>query len=215
MKLYIYDHCPYCTRARIALAHYRHHFDTVFFANDDEAAPTALIGVKQVPILQKPDGTHMGESLDIARFAAAHAGETLDETVRADIQAWFERVQPLANRLCMPRCIKLGLPEFANVSAVAYYTEKKEAFIGTFAGHLAATPDYLAQLHGELAILDGLIRSADCLNGRAFGMEDVLVFPLLRNLTMVRGAVLPPAVSAYTEQLARSHGVDLYADRAV
>jgi len=45
-------------------------------ANDDEATPIGLIGAKQVPILQKADGSHMGESLDIVRYIDAQAGDS-------------------------------------------------------------------------------------------------------------------------------------------
>ena len=65
MKLYIYDHCPFCSRARMIFGLRQMAVEEIVLLNNDEATPIALIGAKQVPILQKADGSHMGESLDI------------------------------------------------------------------------------------------------------------------------------------------------------
>ena len=62
MKLYIYDHCPFCVRARMIFGLRGLPVEIEVFANDDEAGPTALIGEKVVPILVKPDGTAMAVS---------------------------------------------------------------------------------------------------------------------------------------------------------
>lgn len=215
MKLYIYDHCPFCTRARLALAHYGYDVENMILANDDEATPIALIGAKQVPILQQTDGTAMGESLDIVRYAAANAGKDFDENVRPQVQAWFERVNGYYNHLTMPRAVRLGLPEFAEASAIAYYVAKKEQFIGSFAENLAQTESYLKQIHADLAELNAWVASADALNGTGFSMEDVLVFPLLRNLTMVNGICFPEKVADYAAKMSKTYRIDLYHDRAV
>ena len=68
MKLYIYDHCPFCVRARMIFGLRDVAVEEVVLANDDEATPIGMIGSKQVPILQKEDGSFMGESLDIVRY---------------------------------------------------------------------------------------------------------------------------------------------------
>ena len=46
-------------------------------------------------------------------------------------------------------------------------------------------------------------------------MEDVLVFPLLRNLTMVNGIRFPEKVADYASKMAETYRIDLYHDRAV
>ena len=53
MKLYIYDHCPFCVRARMIFGLRNVAVEEVVLANDDEATPIGMIGSKQVPILQK------------------------------------------------------------------------------------------------------------------------------------------------------------------
>ena len=53
MKLYIYDHCPFCVRARMSFGLRDVAVEEVVLANDDETTPIGMIGSKQVPILQK------------------------------------------------------------------------------------------------------------------------------------------------------------------
>lgn len=215
MKLYLYDHCPFCVRARMIFGLRAVPVENIYLLNDDEDTPISLIGVKQVPILEKPDGTVMGESLDIVRFVDEYAGgDRLDEQVRPTVQTWLSKVGQYGNKLVQPRDVLLGLPEFATQEAVDYFVRKKEAAIGDFQNHLANTPEYLAYLHDGLAELVPLLLSEHALNGQV-GMEDILLFPLLRNLTMVRGLVLPQAVGRYVENMSKQSGVPLYVDRAL
>ena len=104
-----------------------------FLQNDDEATPIRMIGAKQLPILEKDDGTFMGESLDIVRHIDETAGKgRLKEAVRPEIQAWLDKVGQYANKLIQPRDVLAGFPEFATPSAVAYFTERKQKLIRGF-----------------------------------------------------------------------------------
>ena len=98
MKLYVYDHCPFCTRARMAAALRGVATELVYLPNDDEDTPIRLIGAKQLPILQKEDGSHMGESLDIVRYFYRQDSSALDEAVRPEIQAWVDAFGDWGNR---------------------------------------------------------------------------------------------------------------------
>ncbi len=214
MKLYIYDHCPFCVRARMIFGLRGVAVQQIFLQNDDEATPIRMIGAKQLPILEKDDGTFMGESLDIVRHIDETAGKgRLNEAVRPEIQAWLDKVGQYANKLIQPRDVLAGFPEFATPSAVAYFTERKQKLIGDFAENLEATGRYLAQLDADLAELETLIAAP--VSAEAVGMEDILLFPLLRNLTIVRGLVLPPKTAAYVEAVSAMSGVPLLTDKAV
>ena len=137
----------------------------------------------------------------------------LKEAVRPEIQAWLDKVGQYANKLIQPRDVLAGFPEFATPSAVAYFTERKQKLIGDFAENLEATGRYLAQLDADLAELEPLI--ATPASAEAAGMEDILLFPLLRNLTIVRGLVLPPKTAAYVAAVSAMSGVPLLTDKAV
>ncbi len=215
MKLYIYDHCPFCVRARMIFGIQQIPVEQIILANDDEATPIRLIGAKQVPILQKPDGSYMGESLDIVRHINAQASQPISETIRPEIQAWADKVGEYYNQLLFPRSIQLGLPEFATPSAVVYFIRKKEAQIGTgIAQMLDKMPELLAQIHSDLQTLANQIHG-DTLNGSDLSMEDILIFPMLRNLSMVRDIQFPPIVRDYIANMAERSRVNTYFDRAV
>lgn len=53
MKLYIYDHCPFCLKARMIFGLKNLPVELIVMSNDDEATPTRMIGQKMAPILQK------------------------------------------------------------------------------------------------------------------------------------------------------------------
>ena len=214
MKLYIYDHCPFCVRARMMIGLHALPVGLEILLNDDEVTPIGLIGSKMVPILVKPDGTAMGESLDIVHWLDEYAGKRkLDETVNPQIQVWLDKVGEYVNKLIMPRDIQLGLPEFATQSAIDYFVEKKEKNIGSFADNLKDTAKYLAQLHQDLQKLEHYV-PADRVRAGDWSMEDILLFPILRNLTMVKDLQMPHKVREYVEYVARETRVPLYFDRA-
>ena len=107
MKLYIYDHCPFCVRARMIFGLRDVAVEEVVLANDDEATPIGMIGSKQVPILQKEGGSFMGESLDIVRYIDQGR---LKEEVRPEVQAWLDKVGEYNNKLVQPRMVKSVCP---------------------------------------------------------------------------------------------------------
>lgn len=218
MKLYIYEHCPFCVRAMMMLGLRETELgkvEQVVLLNDDEANPIRMIGVKQVPILEKDDGTFMGESLDIVAYLDDLSGNSkLDTHIRPEIQAWLNQVGAYGSRLTHPRCVQLSLPEFATPSAIAYFTQKKEAYIGSFAENLAQTPEFLAKIHTDLNQLVDLI-GEDFVNQRHLSLEDIVLFPVLRNLTMVKGIEFPEKIQKYIENMAKSSGVNVYFDVAI
>lgn len=215
MKLYAYDHCPFCVRARMIFGLKKLPFELAILANDDEATPIGLVGKKVVPILIKEDGTAMPESLDIVHYVDQHFGEKiLSEQVRPEIEEWIKKVGSYYNHLLSPRFVKLGLPEFETQSAVDYFAKKKTEFVGDFQQNLAETAQYVARLQPDLEHLATLIQSENALNGTV-SLEDILVFPMLRNLTCVRDVQFPPKVTAYLEKMSAQSGVALYFNKAI
>ena len=211
MKLYIYDHCPFCVRARMIFGLRDVAVEEVVLANDDEATPIGMIGSKQVPILQKEDGSFMGESLDIVRYIDQGR---LKEEVRPEVQAWLDKVGEYNNKLVQPRMVKIDLPEFETDEAKQYYIDKKEKNIGNFETNLNKTAQYLERLHQDLAELETLVCEGEGLGGE-ISLEDILTFPILRNLTVVRGIQWPQKLMDYLLAMSERSGVALYFDRAL
>jgi hypothetical protein len=48
--VYVYDHCPFCVRVRLALGIKNVKHNIYFMANDDIPTPTKLVGKKIAPI---------------------------------------------------------------------------------------------------------------------------------------------------------------------
>lgn len=120
--VYVYDHCPFCVRVRLALGIKNVKHLVQFLANDDIPTPTKLIGKKIAPIYEIPeDDFIMSESLDIIekvdsdeRFGST--GQILPATGRTDIKAWQKSVQTLLRTLQRPRYVATGLlPEFQQI----------------------------------------------------------------------------------------------------
>ena len=79
---------------------------------------------------------------------------------------------------------------------------------------LLKTETYLARLKGDLEKLAVIIQSKNALNGQ-LSLEDIIAFPVLRNLTCVKGIEFPPAVLAYVTNVAKLSNVSLYFDKAI
>lgn len=196
-KLYIYDHCPYCTRARMVFGYKNIKVDIRYLLNDDEDAHREKIGQKMVPILQKEEGSYMGESLDIVRYIDEKYGEPLlAGKVDENIEAWIAKASPIISRLAMPRWAVSDLPEFATPSARLYFLCKKEGNIGDFSQHMANTENLVKEVIALLKELETLIQSPEGVRGKA-SIDDIYLFSVLRSLTFVKDITLPEAIIAY------------------
>ncbi|MFC1042883.1 GrxB family glutaredoxin [Pasteurella multocida] len=215
MELYVYDHCPYCVRAMMIFGLKNIPFKKHVLLNDDEETPIRLVGKKVVPILVKEDGTAMPESLDIVKYIDTHYGEPILQTaVRPEIEALLAEITSYSNYLLMPRFVKLDLAEFATQSAIDYFTKKKTDYVGDFTQHFTNTPTYLARLTQDLEKLSALMVGETSLN-QHLSFEDILVFPLVRNLTCVKGLRFPARLEKYIKRLSELSKVDLYTSQAI
>ncbi len=215
MELYVYDHCPYCVRAMMIFGLKNIPLKKHVLLNDDEETPIRLVGKKMVPILVKEDGTAMPESLDIVKYIDAHYGEAILQTaVRPEIEALLAEITSYSNYLLMPRFVKLDLAEFATQSAIDYFTKKKTDYVGDFTQHFNNTPTYLARLTQDLEKLSALVMGETSLN-QHLSFEDILVFPLLRNLTCVKGLRFPARLEKYIKRLSELSKVELYTSQAI
>lgn len=216
MKLYQYDHCPFCVRADM-MAHYKEvSFEPVYLLNDDNQTCIDLIGTKMVPILEQ-DGQAMGESLDIAKRLDEIGSQEKLVLAGGNAEPYTSilgGVMKTALNLLFPRSIKLGLPEFATESAVEFYTKNKEAVIEkSFTQALAETDEHIAVIEAALQQLPKLTLPSE--QGNQISWDDVLIYPTLRNLSMVKGLKFPEQVLNYVEEVAKVTGTYTYFDRAI
>lgn len=213
MKLYQYHHCPYCVRADMVANYKNVQHEKVYLLNDDEQSCYDLVNAKMVPILQFDDGAAMGESLDIVAKLdeLGDSSNLITPKVLAEyIETQLTTVKPSTRILTYPRSIEIDLPEFATQSARDYFQHKKEKMIDmSFAQAMNISAKHSVEVNKVLAKLTVLPISA------TLSMDDVLIFPALRNLTMVKGLVFPPELKAYIEHIAKLCAVDSYFDKAI
>lgn len=215
MKLYIYDHCPFCLKARMIFGLKNIPVELVVLLNDDEVTPTKMIGKKMAPILQKDDSRYLPESMDIVHYVDKLDGEPLlTGAANSAISDWLRHVNSYVQHLLLPRIAKAPFDEFATPAARAYFTQKKEAMIGSFADHLTHSPGLTKKISDDLRKLDKLIVQPNAVNGE-LSDDDIHLFPLLRNLTLVAGIEWPSRVAAYRDNMAKQTQISLLSSHAI
>ncbi|STM39547.1 glutaredoxin [Escherichia coli] len=204
MKLYIYDHCPYCLKARMIFGLKNIPVELHVLLNDDAETPTRMVGQKQVPILQKDDSRYMPESMDIVHYVDKLDGKPLLTGKRSPaIEEWLRKVNGYANKLLLPRFAKSAFDEFSTPAARKYFVDKKEASAGNFADLLAHSDGLIKNISDDLRALDKLIVKPNAVNGE-LSEDDIQLFPLLRNLTLVAGINWPSRVADYRDNMAKT-----------
>ncbi|HBE9179356.1 TPA: glutaredoxin 2 [Serratia fonticola] len=212
MKLFIYDHCPFCVKARMIFGLKDLPVRLVTLLSDDEITPTSMIGKKMAPILQKDDGSYLPESMDIVHYVDNLDGKPLlTGKTNPAIAAWLQHTATYVNKLLLPRFANADFEEFATDNARRYFSDKKQATSGDFAVLLADSADLIAQLEEDLATLSPLIQSSEAVNG-TLSEDDIHLFPLLRSLSIVAGVALPDNVEAYRNHMAQRVDIPLLFD---
>ncbi|WP_413722630.1 glutaredoxin 2 [Sodalis sp. RH24] len=209
MKLYIYEHCPFCVKARMIFGLKNIPISLQVLMNDDEATPIGMVGKKVAPILQKEDGGYMPESMDIVHYIDTHYGSPLvTGPVNPAIGKWLEANHPAAYPLVLPRNVNGKFAEFATPEARQYFIRKKEAASGSFEELLAHTPGLVKKVSQQLRELEPLIQQSNACNGE-LSDDDFHLFARLRSLTIVAGLEWPTRVAEYRDNMAKQTQVNL------
>lgn len=201
-KLYTYEHCPYCVRVRMILGWKNIKHELIFVAADDMDTPINLIGVKKVPIFEIPGKLKpMGESLDIIQYVDKHLGGPpilKQSSVSPGIQKWIQDTAPVFRRLYHPRYAMAPFAEFAQLGGREFYRKKKESAIGPFSEAIDKTPEFVAKTNQYLIELEPLL-PRDIVSKDEASFDDIHLFPVLRNLTIVKDVKWPPKVREYLQ----------------
>ena len=200
-KLYVYEHCPYCTKARMIFGLKQIDVEVQYLAYDDHQTPESLSGVKMLPIWMNQESVAINESLDIINFVEEqYFPALLEKKVEPFIQAWLTENSSLIYKLCMPRWAKSDLPEFQSFQAREYFCEKKESSIGSFQEHLNLTEDYLEMLYSSLESLSTQRDFFD-VDQRPLQLGDIHLFASLKALTIVKDIVFPQNIEVYIQKI--------------
>ena len=216
MKLYYYDHCPFCVRAKMVAGYKQVPVEYIVLLNDDSETCMRLVHKKQVPILEFDDGSAMVESLDIAHKFDEIGKKSRVVSPATDLQKKvtdeLSEVSSDINALLYPRNVKASLPEFATKSAIEYFQGKKEKNLGkSFDQAMSETAEHKKKVEDKLA---NLPFHPDNTNEN-LSWDDVMIFPTLRNLTIVKDIKMPQQLQNYVKHISALTGVQLYYDRAL
>lgn len=216
MKLYYYDHCPFCVRAKMVAGYKQVPVEYIVLLNDDSETCMRLVHKKQVPILEFDDGSAMVESLDIAHKFDEIGKKSRVVSPATDLQKKvideLSEVYSDINALLYPRNVKASLPEFATKSAIEYFQGKKEKNLGkSFDQAMSETAEHKKKVEDKLATLPF---HPDNTNEN-LSWDDVMIFPTLRNLTIVKDIKMPQQLQNYVKHISALTGVQLYYDRAL
>ena len=209
MKLYIYEHCPFCSRARLAFGLKGIAHDTVVVMEGDADTPMRLIGRKAVPILEKPDGTHMGESLDIVRYVDGIGRPMFGGAPEAALDAWGEAAWKPALELFIPRFTLGDFAELATPAARQAYRSREERAFGDLDALLRDSAPRIIAMNARLGELAGLLEG----RGEGIGISDIKLWPILRSLSIVEDLRFPPAVRSYMARNEQAGKVPLLFDQ--
>eukprot|EP01039_Chlorochromonas_danica_P005888 gene5888-6483_t len=231
-RLYLYDHCPFCARVRLALGLKNIKHELFFMANDDVDTPTRLVGKKIAPIFEvKAKNILMPESLDIiARIDSdpdfGPINQFAPASHRQDLRNWQAKYTELTHLLQRPRYMQTLLPEFSTRDAKDAYIRNhplppyEKAF---WKEQLAAEQRWALYNEGfvvslklkdeaatALKELDDLIYCEDYCTEGGFCLDDIELWARLRSMTLVKGLVFPTKLQRYMENLSKKADVPLY-----
>lgn len=215
MKLYIYDHCPFCVRSRMIFGLKDVACEIITLPNDDEETPTRIIGKKMLPVLVTESHDAIGESLDIVKYIDETYGvPVLTVSDDSEVEAWMEDATNVIFPLAIPRWASSDFEEFRQDAARQYFAQKKEAVFGPFPRLLEQTETMVTEINAKLEILDGLLVRQERLTGH-FSLTDIRLFPLLRSLSIVKEIYWPRRVHEWLKEMAKRSRVNLHENIAI
>ena len=215
MKLYVYDHCPFCVRSRMIFGLKDVACEIITLPNDDEETPTRLIGKKLLPILITERNEAIGESLEIVKYIDENYGSSVLEVPdNSAIEAWMEEATKLIYPLAIPRWANSDFEEFRPDAARQYFVNKKEAVFGPFPRLLEQSGIMVNEMNAQLEVLELLFTQQER-ETKHFSLTDIRLFPLLRSLSIVKGIQWPPKIDAWRREMSLRSQVNLNDDIAI
>eukprot|EP00920_Eleutheroschizon_duboscqi_P025172 GHVT01062140.1.p1 GENE.GHVT01062140.1~~GHVT01062140.1.p1 ORF type:complete len:251 (-),score=13.98 GHVT01062140.1:257-1009(-) len=221
-RLHVYDHCPFCVRARMIFGIKRIKYDIIFMANDDFDGPISMVGKKMVPILEITNANGekevMPESMDIVRRidndASIGAGgpALIHKSTCTDIANLIGDIQSKSRRLLYPRfadCEVLG-EFFTKEARQTFAVRHPLPAPSDYAENYKNSPQHIQEVNEALVKLESLITSTTSLNPEGLSYDDIEVWPVLRNLTLVKGLKYGPKTEKYIQHMSTKCDIPLF-----
>lgn len=221
MKLYIYEHCPFCIRVRFfgqqlfseqALSQQSSsqktnlQFEEVVVEYHDSDTPMQLVGKRSLPFLVKDDNTAMAESLDIMAYFASLANSQESLLPSQDILDWQSAAFPLLQGIGYPRWPKLNLGEFNSAASKQMWLERKQTEDLNFAQLLTQTEQIASAVSEHLVKAEGLLALSDNQSPLPL-IDQAIIFSFLLGFYCEPQINWPPAVEKWL--LAKSESLNI------
>lgn len=215
MRLHIYDHCPFCARARMIFGLRDVPVETQTLLFDDAETPTQLVGEKTVPILEFDDGGTLTDVQQIVRGidSEAEGVKVMDGPQNPDIERWVNAASDTIFKLFAPRVVEAPLGELATPEAASQFRAKMTDMAGDLEALREQTPALMNDLERWFTELEPLIQSPEAVN-QVLSLDDITLYPVLRHLSLVEGVKYPEKVDAYRLAMAKLSRVPLH-DQAI
>lgn len=211
MKLYLYDHCPFCVRARMIFGLKNIDVEQIVLMEDDKATPTKMIGRKMLPILQKDDGSYLPESFDIVHYVDQLAEpKIIQSAISPEIDRWYQAVSETVYKLVVPRFTQAEFPELSTKDARAAYVDREEKAFGDLNTLLKETHTLIVELEPHIDALDVWLEKRTS----SYNIDDIIIFPLLRSLSIVDDIPFSTIILNYMKDIAKITGVSLLFNQA-
>jgi len=233
-RVYVYDHCPFCCRVRLAFGLKGIKHNVIFVANDDVETPTKLIGKKMTPIFEH-GSLIMPESLDIIKkvdsdptYGPINKFKPLSG--REDLKNWQNKVAATNRILQRKRYTKSSLmPEFSSVDGRIAFAKNHELpgwtkddwkklpiekVIELYSEPNVNEAALIEETNNSLQELDGMFYSNEHCNQDGLSLDDIDLWSRLRSLTLVRGVVWPEKLGKFMVGMSERGDIPLYTDMA-
>lgn len=211
MKLYIYDHCPFCVRARMIFGLKGIKVEEIILLDDDSETPISMIGQKMLPILLKDDGCYLPESLDIVHYVdQLNMPQYAIGEISTEINSWFKAVSPVVGKLAAPRFVETDFPEISTTQSKSAYRQRIESSYGNLATLRKETHILFVEIEPQMAWLDAWLEGRE----EIINIDDFIIFPVLRSLSIVSEFSFSTNIRHYIERLAKRAHINLLFDQA-
>lgn len=230
-RLFVYVHCPFCVRTRLAFGLKNIKHEAYFLANDDVDTPTALIGKKMAPIFQlRDENLAMGESLDIIKkvdtdpkYGPINLFKPLSD--RTDIKLWQDKVSNTMRILQRPRYVKSFLPEFLQQDGRDAFVKnhpippyekadwKALALSDQWSKYEAAFEEskgLVDEVNKYLLELEPLVYNDEFATEGGLSIDDIDLWSRLSSITLIKGVQWPAKLRSYMDFFSKQGDVPLY-----
>lgn len=164
-----------------------------------------------LPILQKDDGSYLPESLDIVHYVdSINEPKYAGGNITPEVESWSKAVSAVVYKLVTPRFTQTDFPEISTAEARAAYIARTSKSYGDLNEFKKETHTLLVELEPQLSLLDAWLET----RGEHIDINDFIIFPTLRSLSIVEHLSFSTNIRDYMERIAKTSNINLLFDQA-